>query len=321
MSQFDVRQLFEDKQQRLQLSRIAGPDGSGRIIDSDRLNASNSELIGHLNLIHPNWIQVFGQMELDYLQNISSAERTTLLESIKQNATACLIVAGAGDIPAELVEFAERSQIPLFSSPRPSVYLMWLVRHYLAKELAESTTRHGVFLDVLGVGVLITGESAVGKSELGLELITRGNGLVADDIVELHRIAPDTLEGLCPELLRDFLEVRGLGVLNIRTMFGETAVRRKKSLKLIVNLHRPQGGDLAQMERLPLKATHQEILGVSISTVNIPVVAGRNLAVLVEAAARNFVMQQRGIDSMQEFILRHDQLLADGQPEPGCSSS
>jgi HPr kinase/phosphorylase len=188
---------------------------------------------------------------------------------------------------------------------------MWLVRHYLAKELAESATRHGVFLDVLGVGVLITGESAVGKSELGLELITRGNGLVADDIVELYRIAPDTLEGRCPELLRDFLEVRGLGVLNIRTMFGETAVRRKKSLKLIVHLHRPQGGDLSQIERLPLSATHQEILGVNISTVDIPVVAGRNLAVLVEAAARNFVMQQRGINSMNEFVERHDRLLLD----------
>jgi HPr kinase/phosphorylase len=166
-----------------------------------------------------------------------------------------------------------------------------------------------VFLDVLGVGVMITGESAVGKSELGLELITRGSGLVADDVVELHRITPDTLEGRCPELLRDFLEVRGLGVLNIRTMFGETSVRRKKSLKLIVYLHRTRDGELSQIERLPLVSTHQEILGVKIDAVNIPVVAGRNLAVLVEAAARNFVLQQRGINTMQEFISRHDQML------------
>jgi HPr kinase/phosphorylase len=184
---------------------------------------------------------------------------------------------------------------------------MWLVRHYIVKALAESTTRHGVFLDVLGVGVLVTGDSGIGKSELGLELITRGNGLVADDITELYRISPETLEGRCPELLRDFLEVRGLGVLNIRTMFGETAVRRKKSLKLIVHMQRPLRGDLSHLERLPLTASHQEILGVKISTVSIPVMAGRNLAVLVEAAARNFVLQQRGIDSMQEFISRHEQ--------------
>jgi HPr kinase/phosphorylase len=309
LSQVNVRQLFEDKQERLQLSRVAGADGTDRIIDSDEVDTSNKGLIGHLNLIHPNWVQVLSETELDYLRKLSTAQLNDAFQQIEQTGTTCLIVAGTSNIPPELVSFANHSHIPLFASPQPSVHLMWLIRHYLAKALAESTTRHGVFLDVLGVGVMITGESAVGKSELGLELITRGNGLVADDIVELYRVAPDTLDGRCPELLRDFLEVRGLGVLNIRTMFGETAVRRKKSLKLIVHLHRPPGGDLSQMERLPLNATHQEILGVKVSTVNIPVVAGRNLAVLVEAAARNFVLQQRGIDSMQEFISRHDQLL------------
>ena len=126
-------------------------------------------------------------------------------------------------------------------------------------------------------------------------------------MTEIYRVSPETLEGRCPEILRDFLEVRGLGMLNIRTMFGETAVRRKKGLKLIVNLHRPPGGDVSQLERLPMQASHEEILGVKINTVSIPVVAGRNLAVLVEAAARNFVLQQRGIDTMQEFISRHEQ--------------
>lgn len=309
MSEVNVRQLFDDKQERLGLRRVAGADGNDRLITSDEVNASNKGLIGHLNLIHPNWVQVFSETELDYLRGLSESERNAAFAQLERDNPTCLIVAGAHDIPAELIAFAERTHIPLFSSPKPSVHLMWLVRHYLAKELAESTTRHGVFLDVLGVGVMITGESAVGKSELGLELITRGNGLVADDIVELHRIAPDTLEGRCPELLRDFLEVRGLGVLNIRTMFGETAVRRKKSLKLIVHLHRPPGGDLSRVDRLPLNATFQDILGVNVSTVNIPVVAGRNLAVLVEAAARNFVLHQRGIDSMQEFLMRHDQLM------------
>jgi len=309
MTQVNIRQLFQDKQARLGLSRVAGADGTERIIDSEEVNASNKGLIGHLNLIHPNWIQVLSKTELDYLRDLKPSELESAFVQIERSGTTCLIVAGTNDIPVELVSFADRSNIPLFASPNPSVLLMWLIRHYLAKELAEATTRHGVFLDVLGVGVMITGESAVGKSELGLELITRGGGLVADDIVELHRIAPDTLEGRCPELLRDFLEVRGLGMLNIRTMFGETAVRRKKSLKLIVHLHRPPGGDLSQMERLPLDATHQEILGVNISTVNIPVVAGRNLAVLVEAAARNFVLQQRGINSTDEFVARHDQLM------------
>ena len=309
MSQVNIRKLFEDKQVRLQLVRVAGTDGIDRIIDSEAVEASNREMVGHLSLIHPSWVQVLSENELDYLRNLSAEERNNAFEQIEQNGTTCLIVAGAVNIPQELIDFANRCSIPLFASPKLSVHLMWLIRHYLAKELAEFTTRHGVFLDVLGVGVMITGESAVGKSELGLELITRGSGLVADDVVELHRITPDTLEGRCPELLRDFLEVRGLGVLNIRTMFGETSVRRKKSLKLIVYLHRTRDGELSQIERLPLVSTHQEILGVKIDAVNIPVVAGRNLAVLVEAAARNFVLQQRGINTMQEFISRHDQML------------
>jgi HPr kinase/phosphorylase len=152
----------------------------------------------------------------------------------------------------------------------------------------------------------------VGKSELALELITRGSGLVADDVTELYRISPETLEGRCPELLRDYLEVRGLGMLNIRTMFGETAVRRKKSLKLIVHLYRPPHDDLSKLDRLPTSG-FEDILGVKIKKVELPVMAGRNLAVLVEAAARNFVLQQRGIDTMQQFISRQELLMQEGQ--------
>lgn len=306
MAQVNIQQLFEDKQEKLVLSWIAGADGAAKILDSERVNASNKGLIGHLNLIHPNWVQVLSKTEIDYLHALSPAAFSDTLEQLEQSAPLCLVVADTLDVPQTLTDYANRTHTPLFFSPLPSVQLMWMMRHYIVKALAESTTRHGVFLDVLGVGVLITGDSGVGKSELALELITRGNGLVADDIVEIYRVSPETLEGRCPELLRDFIEVRGLGVLNIRTMFGETAVRRKKSLKLIVHLHRPASGDLSQMERLPLHASHQEILGVKVNTVNIPVMAGRNLAVLVEAAARNYVLQQRGIDTMQEFISRHE---------------
>jgi HPr kinase/phosphorylase len=307
MAQVNIRQLFEDKQERLALNWVAGTGGAEKILDSEEVGSSDKGLIGHLNLIHPNWVQVLSNTEFDYLRGLSAAALAEALAQLERGGCLCLIVAGAEYILPEVVDYANRTHTPLFRSPQNSVHLMWLIRHYIVKALAESTSRHGVFLDVLGVGVLITGDSGVGKSELGLELITRGNGLVADDVVELYRISPDTLEGRCPELLRDFLEVRGLGMLNIRTMFGETAVRRKKSLKLIVHLHRPPGGDMSQLERLPLNASHQEILGVNISTVSIPVMAGRNLAVLVEAAARNFVLQTRGIDSTQDFVSRHQQ--------------
>ncbi|MGZ8204102.1 MAG: HPr(Ser) kinase/phosphatase, partial [Burkholderiales bacterium] len=184
------------------------------------------------------------------------------------------------------------------------------------RALADSVTSHGVFLDVLGMGVLITGASGVGKSELALELISRGSGLIADDVVEFYRIGPETIEGRCPALLRDFLEVRGLGVLNIRTVFGEAALRPRKNLKLIVHLERP-GADLAPpLERLPLRPGTEEIMGVPIGKVTVPVAAGRNLAVLTEAAVRNHVLQLRGIDSTTEFIERQAQ-----QMNGPCSSS
>jgi len=179
-----------------------------------------------------------------------------------------------------------------------------MLRPHLARALAESTTIHGVFLDVLGVGVLITGDSGVGKSELGLELISRGSGLIADDVVELYRLGPESIEGRCPALLCDFLEVRGLGVLNIRTIFGEAALRPRKNVKLIVHLERPSGSDLTHLERLPLKPGTELLMDVQIRKVTIPVAAGRNLAVLTEAAVRSHVLQMRGIDSTREFIER-----------------
>jgi HPr kinase/phosphorylase len=306
VAQVYIQKLFQDKQERLGLTWVAGSDGADRVLESEVVNASDKGIIGHLNLIHPNWVQVISNTELEYLRNLNPAALAEAFVQLQAGGSLCLILAGVEEVPPELIAYANNSRTPLFRSPQASVHLMWMVRHYIIKELADSTSRHGVFLDVLGVGVMITGDSGVGKSELALELITRGNGLVADDITELYRISPETLEGRCPELLRDFLEVRGLGMLNIRTMFGETAVRRKKSLKLIVHLHRPAGGDLSNMERLPLNASFQDILGVRVSTVSIPVMAGRNLAVLVEAAARNFVLQQRGIDTMQEFLSRHE---------------
>jgi len=176
-----------------------------------------------------------------------------------------------------------------------------VLRAYLSKHFADRSSMHGVFMDILGLGVLIMGESGLGKSELGLELISRGHGLVADDAVDFARLGPDYIEGRCPVILRNLLEVRGLGLLDIRTIFGETAVRRKLKLRLIVQLVRRNDGEF---ERLPLETQHIDVLGVAIRTVKIQVAAGRNLAVLVEAAVRNTILQLRGIDTLKEFMER-----------------
>jgi HPr kinase/phosphorylase len=225
-----------------------------------------------------------------------------------------VIVADGVAPRPELVDAASATHTPLFTSPLPAPVVIEKLSRYLAKLLAETTERHGVFMDVLGLGVLITGESGAGKSELGLELISRGHGLVADDVVEISRIAANTLEGRCPPMLKDYIEVRGLGLLNIRTIFGETAVRRKMKLRLITHLDRPvPGGGRDPTERLPLAELSEEILGVTVPKVTIPVAAGRNLAVLVEAAVRNAILKLRGIDTTAEFLARQKQQMDEGK--------
>jgi HPr kinase/phosphorylase len=247
---------------------------------------------------------------MDYLRSLAPESLTQTVNNLFSTELAAIIVANGEMVPAELKEAADRTQTPLFTSPQQSPDLMSVLRHYLAQVLAESTVRHGVFMEVQGMGVMITGDSAVGKSELALELITRGHRLIADDVVEFYQVAPDTLEGRCPAMLQDFLEVRGLGVLNIRALFGETAVKLKKNLKLIVQLEKLTEKTMTQ-DRLQIHAYTQTILDVTIPEVRIPVAAGRNIAVLVEVAVRNHILQLRGINSTQQFIERHNRIMAE----------
>lgn len=309
MPRISVAQLYSDNADALRLEWVSGPREGSPALDSAEISQSSQGLIGHLNLVHPNWIQIFSRTEAAYFAGLSDTAQRDALARLEQSGLVCLIVSDGERAPPSLASFAQARDVPMLASPLPSLQMIWVIRTYLGRALAEFVTRHGVFLDVLGMGVLITGESGVGKSELALELISRGSGLVADDVVELYHIAPETLEGRSPELLKDFLEVRGLGMLNIRTIFGETAVRRRKNLKLIVQLEKPVGGTLPGVERLPLNASSEEILDVNVRKVQLPVAAGRNLAVLVEAAVRNYVLQLRGIDSTQEFIQRQEKYL------------
>ena len=294
MQQVNVKRLHEANRDALALAWIAGRDAD-TVVRRDP--TASAALIGHLNLTHPNRIQVAGADEAGALEGLA--------EALFAAAPAALILADGIAPPAVLRERAERTGTPLFTTPLPATRVIEKLARYLAKALAESTERHGVFMDVLGLGVLITGDSGVGKSELGLELISRGHGLVADDVVEISRLAADTLEGRCPPVLKDFIEVRGLGLLDVRTIFGETAVRPKMKLKLIAHLDKPvaaAGRDTAA--RLPLAEQSEDILGVTVRKVVIPVAAGRNLAVLLEAAVRNYILQLRGIHSGAEFMAR-----------------
>ena len=275
MRQVSVDKLFSDNREQLGLTWRAGRQGGNRVLTGESALKPTIGQVGHMNFIHPFRVQMLGAAEVSYLQRPArrraSRARST---GCSRSELVAIIVANGETPPPYLLERCNAHHIALFTSPQPSPHLVDVFRYYLARVLAESTTLHGVFLDVLEMGVLITGASAIGKSELALELISRGNGLVADDIVELYRISPDTVEGRCPDVLRDFLEVRGIGVLNIRTIFGETAVRPRKLLRLIVHLEDHSHETFSELDRLKVDATFQEVLGVPIRKVTIPVAAG-----------------------------------------------
>jgi len=310
MLQVSVARLYEDNRDSLALAWAAGDAGGATLIRRD--NTDSSALVGHLNLLHPNRVQVLGPNEVEHLSGLDHAAARSLIERLLAAKPALIAFSDALSPDPVLLQSAASAGIAVLVTPLPGAQVIDTLRRYLAKALAESTERHGVCMDVLGLGVLITGDSGVGKSELALELISRGHGLVADDVVEISKVPPSRLDCRCPPLLKDFLEVRGLGVLNIRTIFGETAVRPRMNLRLVVHLEKPSASGTPGVERLPLHELSEDILGVTVRKVVIPVAAGRNLAVLLEAAVRNYILQLRGIFSTREFIERQQAELKKG---------
>jgi HPr kinase/phosphorylase len=308
--------LFEAHRQTLRWQWVAGHAHPERQFAEAAVRdaRSSADLVGYLNYIHPYRVQIVGQREVAYLKASSAEDLERRISRIVTLEPPFLIVADDQVPPDRLVAMCDRAEIPLFVTRESAGQVIDVMRAYLGQRFAERTTRHGVFMDILGLGVLLTGESGLGKSELGLELVSRGHGLVADDAVDFFRTSQTAIEGRCPELLMNLLEVRGIGLLDIKAIFGETAVRRKMRLKLIVHLVRKETME-RDFERLPHEPLYEDVLGVPVRKVVIAVDAGRNLAVLVEAAVRNTILQLRGIDTYQEFIDRHQRALE----HPGAS--
>ena len=305
--------LFEDHRSSLRWQWVAGLGASERRFDEVAVRAARSgaDLVGYLNYIHPYRVQILGEREVAYLNNGSTEDCVRRISRIITLEPPVLVVADGQTAPDTLVSLCERAQLPIFSTPESAAFVIDVLRAYLSKHFADRTTMHGVFMDILGMGVMITGESGLGKSELGLELISRGHGLVADDAVDLYRINQTTIEGRCPELLQNLLEVRGIGLLDIKAIFGETAVRRKMRIKLIVHLVRRETLE-REYERIPYEPLTQDLLGIPVRKVIIQVEAGRNIAVLVEAAVRNAILQLRGINTYQDFVERHRKAMDKG---------
>jgi len=304
-----VRDLFDILKDKLALEWVAGEAGGSRHLKGKLPEAQNQPLAGQLNNIHPNRIQVIGPAELAYLATLGKNSHQDVMDKLFWGLPAAVIVANEAEVGSEFIAYAERTNTPLLRSPLPDNKLLSNLQYYLSRALADSITIHGVFMEVLGMGVLLTGDSAVGKSELALELVTRGHRLIADDAPDFSRMAPDILTGSCPPLLQEFLEVRGLGILNIRAMFGDSVIKKEKYLRLIVNLKRLSEEELVQIDRLQGSYSTRELLGVKTAEVTIPVAPGRSLAILVETAVRQHIQRRKGYDAGRDFIERQQKMI------------
>jgi HPr kinase/phosphorylase len=305
----------------LALRVLAGVRGCGaRRITSPRIQKLGLALAGFTNYIHAGRVQILGQSEIWFLGQLPPERRREAIRHLALDRISCVLVTKELVPPAELLEAAEEFALPLVQSPLVSSLAISLVTEHLQAELAPRETRHGVLLDAYGLGVLIEGESGIGKSECALDLIQRGHRLVADDTVEVRRTGPELLLGAAPELLREHMEIRGLGIINIRDLFGVSAIwHGPKAVGLLIRLER--WAEMREVERLGVEETKVEILGVKIPRVLLPVSPGRNVATLVETALRVHLLRLRGYNAAQAFVARHAALLGNGGASAGDKDS
>jgi HPr kinase/phosphorylase len=295
---------------KIELKWVAGAEDPERPLHEVDVN-EHATLIGHLNLIHNNVIQVIGKTECDYLNSLDDEFRKSTLTQIFTNRTVAIILSDDLPVPDLLNEYANKYKVPVLSCKAMSNDVVDTARYYLHKLYTDKEIIHGVFMEVLGIGVLITGQSSVGKSELALELITRGHRLIADDAPEFTQIGPEILDGRSPSMLHGFMEVRGLGVLNIREMYGDNAIKNNKYLRLIIHMETMNKKNLSDFNRLSGNTKIRTIMDVDVPVTIIPVAPGRDLAVIVEAAVRNHILRHNGSDASQQLIDLQQKVIAE----------
>jgi len=306
--------LIEHIGPRLRLRWLTPPPAAMRPLlggGSGAHGKAAQSLVGSLNCIHPNRLQVLGEPEIAHLTDLSAPAYRDTIERLFAASPAAVIFAQDIEPDPFFFELAKSTGTPLLGSSVRDEEIVDRLQYFLTYALAERTVVHGVFLAVLGMGLLLVGDAGIGKSELALEMIARGHRLIADDAPEFARITPETLQGSCPALLRDFLEVRGLGVLNVRAMFGEGALQQRETLNLIVNMRSFANDELAKIDRLRGSLSSRTILGVAVPEITLPVAPGRNLAVLLETAARNQILRFRGYDASIDLIDRQARAVED----------
>lgn len=298
--------ILDSLSKELELSIWYGEPYMNHPFSHHSFSDDSATLVGYFNLIHSNQAQILGKVELNYLQTLDEQERTRTYNRLFGSDTIAIFFTDCLMPPLELKVLIDKYKIPIFCSNLSSTEVITHLRYFLSRALADKIILHGVFMEVISLGVMLTGESGLGKSELALELVTRGHRLIADDAPEFMRIAPDIIVGTCPPILRDFLEVRGLGVLNIREMYGDSAIKFSKYLRLIIHLTAMRSIPKSE-DRLATPQLTKNILGLEIPVIRLPVAPGRNLAVMTEAAVRNHLLTQKGYNAADNFIERQQQ--------------
>jgi HPr kinase/phosphorylase len=296
----------------LRLDLLAGRSGLARPITNPYIQKTGLALAGYHEYLQPGRVLIYGESEIRYLESLSPAERREALARSFAKEVPCVLVTGGEVPPPDVAREADRAGVPLLSTPVPTAAAIGKLTALLEDRLAVRETIHGVLLDVLGLGVLITGDSGIGKSECALDLVVRGHRLVADDTVEIRRRAESIIIGNSPETTRHHMEVRGLGLMNIRDLFGVASTRTSKRIELVVLLERwdPQ----REYDRLGIDDPTYELMGLRVPLVRMPVAPGRNLAILVEVAARNQILKARGIHAARDLIARLDRRLEASRP-------
>lgn len=308
--------LFQELADRLALRWVApAAEAASNATHWPEISAndlsSRPALAGFLNLIHANRIQVLGNEELDYLDKLSVEECQQTVSTLLDACPLAIVVGDDRAMPTAIIErVSPACRVALMQSSLPAYELVNYLQYHVSRALARRTTLHGVFMEVFTIGVHIMGDAGCGKSELALELLTRGHRLIADDAPEFTQISPEIIDGTCPEALQDCLEVRGLGVLNVRQMFGDAAIKLNKFLRLIIRLELPEQSTTGEgHDRLRGDTSSLRVIELDIPSITLQVRAGRNLAVMIEAAVRDFMLRMKGYDAAAAFVERHAKLL------------
>lgn len=308
-----VKVRTKDIIEKFKLELISGEEGIDRPISTSDISRPGIEMAGYFTYYPAERIQLLGKTELSFFKQLDEEQKKVRMEKMCTDITPAIIVSREMDVPKELIEASERESVPVLRSSFKTTRLSSHLTNFLESRLAPTTAMHGVLVDIYGIGVLIMGKSGVGKSETALELVKRGHRLVADDCVEIRQEDQDTLVGNAPGLIEHLLEIRGLGIINVMTLFGAGAVRSYKRISLVIQLE--TWDQQKHYDRLGLEEDKMKIIDTDVTKITLPVRPGRNLAVIIEVAAMNFRLKRMGINAAEQFSARLTDVIEEGDRE------